>query len=158
VPRATGWAAERICDGEINVVACLENRETSTVGRAIANPGYTGTRQRPSAEKMAKSSCARARLVLERPESRAVVNSVCEPMVGPSGGEFSRSLGREEQPTLVRDLLSPLERAEFLGVRTMRVQRWRHVLNAGLPSTADLTRCERRLRLWIEGHRRRLPR
>ena len=157
-PAATGWAAERIGDGEINVVACLENTETSAVGRALANLGFTGTRQRPSAEEMAKSSRARARLTLERPESAAAVNSVREPMVAPSGSESGRSLGREEQPTLVRDLLSLLERAESLGVRTMRVQRWRHALNVGLPSTADLTRCERRLGLWIERHRQRSPR
>ena len=32
-PSATGWAVEREGDGDINVVACLENTETSAVGR-----------------------------------------------------------------------------------------------------------------------------
>jgi hypothetical protein len=53
-PAATGWAAEREGDGEINTVACLENTETSAVGRALANLGFTASKQRPSAEEMAK--------------------------------------------------------------------------------------------------------
>lgn len=155
-PAATGWAAERIGDGEINVVACLENTETSAVGRALANLGFTGTRQRPSAEEMAKSSRVRARLSLQRPELATAVGSVREPTVGRSGHESSRSLGAEGPPAVVRDLLSLLQRAEMLGLRAMRVQRWRDTLNGGLPSAADLTRCERRLRLWIE-RRSRAP-
>ena len=60
-PAATGWAAEREGDGEINVVACLENTETSAVGRALANLGFTASRLRPSAEEMAKADRARRR-------------------------------------------------------------------------------------------------
>ncbi len=60
-PAATGWASEREGDGEINVVACLENTETSAVGRALANLGFLASTQRPSAEEMAKASRARVR-------------------------------------------------------------------------------------------------
>lgn len=60
-PAATGWAAEREGDGEINLVACLENTETSAIGRALANLGFTASRQRPSAEEMAKASRMRAK-------------------------------------------------------------------------------------------------
>ena len=35
-PAATGWASERQGDGEINQVACLENTETSAIGRAAS--------------------------------------------------------------------------------------------------------------------------
>jgi hypothetical protein len=42
-PAATGWASEREGDGEINEVACLENTETSAVGRALANLGFTAS-------------------------------------------------------------------------------------------------------------------
>ena len=63
-PAATGWAAEREGDGEINTVACLENTETSAVGRALANLGFTASRQRPSAEEMAKVARERARRLL----------------------------------------------------------------------------------------------
>src|SRR5881398_2802132 len=65
---ATGWAAEREGDGEINSVACLENTETSAIGRALANLGFTASRERPSAEEMAKVSRARARLSVTRSE------------------------------------------------------------------------------------------
>ena len=60
-PAATGWAAEREADGDINLVACLENTETSAVGRALANLGFTASRLRPSAEEMAKAARARGR-------------------------------------------------------------------------------------------------
>ena len=39
-PAATGWASERVGDGDVNAVACLENTETSAVGRALANMGF----------------------------------------------------------------------------------------------------------------------
>ena len=61
-PSATGWAAEREGDGEINQVACLENTETSAIGRALANLGFTASRFRASAEEMAKAARRRARL------------------------------------------------------------------------------------------------
>ena len=60
-PAATGWAAERVGDGEVNTVACLENTETSAIGRALANLGFTASRHRPSAEEMAKLARARSR-------------------------------------------------------------------------------------------------
>lgn len=63
-PAATGWAAEREGDGEINTVACLENTETSAVGRALANLGFTASRQRASAEEMAKVARERGRRAL----------------------------------------------------------------------------------------------
>ena len=61
-PSATGWALEFIGDGEVNEVACLENTETSAVGRALANLGFTASRSRPSAEEMLKVARARSRL------------------------------------------------------------------------------------------------
>src|SRR3954466_10763859 len=56
---ATGWAAEREGDGEINTVACLENTETSAIGRALANLGFTASQRRPSREEMQKADRAR---------------------------------------------------------------------------------------------------
>jgi hypothetical protein len=60
-PAATGWAAEREGDGEINTVACLENTETSAVGRALANLGFTASKHRASVEEMAKVARERTR-------------------------------------------------------------------------------------------------
>src|SRR5687767_11240647 len=61
-PAATGWASEREGDGDVNTVACLENTETSAVGRALANLGFTAARERPSREEMEKAERARGRL------------------------------------------------------------------------------------------------
>jgi hypothetical protein len=63
-PAATGWAAEREGDGEVNAVACLENAETSAIGRALANLGFTASTRRPSREEMSKANRAR-RLTLD---------------------------------------------------------------------------------------------
>lgn len=61
VAAATGWASEREGDGDINTVACLENTETSAVGRALANLGFTASTKRPSREEMEKAERARRR-------------------------------------------------------------------------------------------------
>ena len=65
-PAATGWAAEREGDGDVNAVACLENTETSAVGRALANLGFTAAKERPSVEEMQKAARARAHLTRSR--------------------------------------------------------------------------------------------
>jgi hypothetical protein len=56
---STGWAAEKEGDGEVNTVACLENTETSAIGRALANLGFTASARRPSREEMQKTDRAR---------------------------------------------------------------------------------------------------
>ena len=61
-PAATGWASEREGDGEINAVACLENTETSAIGRALANLGFLASTKRPSREEMQKADRARRAL------------------------------------------------------------------------------------------------
>jgi hypothetical protein len=120
-PAATGWAAEREGDSEINTVACLENTETSAIGRALANLGFTASRERPSAEEMAKASRARVRIGIVKPNASA----------------------------LVADLNSLITRAEGLGVRAPRAERWRRQVSSGEFSDVVLVRCERRLRLWL---------
>ena len=55
-PSATGLASERIGDGDVNTVACLENTETSAIGRALASLGLTASAQRPSREEMVKAN------------------------------------------------------------------------------------------------------
>ncbi len=72
-PAATGWASEREGDGDINTVACLENTETSAVGRALANLGFTASSKRPSREEMEKAVRVRSSLTLR---SRTAKESV----------------------------------------------------------------------------------
>src|SRR3954466_13653150 len=57
---ATGWASEREGDGDVNTVACLENTETSAVGRALANLGFVASPKRPSREEMEKVARVRS--------------------------------------------------------------------------------------------------
>ena len=53
---STGWAEEIRGEGHINKASHLENCETGSVGRALANAGYAGSdlNKRPSREEMAK--------------------------------------------------------------------------------------------------------
>jgi hypothetical protein len=144
-PAATGWAAEREGDGDINLVACLENTETSAVGRALANLGFTASRHRPSAEEMQKVSRTRARLAGERTlgpgERVARAPVVLEPSSMPTD---------LERTTCVEDLLALISRAERLGLRPARAQRWRAAVSSGELSATELARREQRLRIWVD--------
>src|SRR3954468_21619922 len=59
---ATGWASEKEGSSDVNSVACLENTETSAVGRALANLGFTASGKRPSREEMEKAERVRSSL------------------------------------------------------------------------------------------------
>lgn len=126
-PAATGWACEREGDGDVNAVACLENSETSAVGRALANLGFLAGRSRASAEEMAKASRARVRAVAPVPMPR---------------------------PHVIADLDRLLERARHVGLRPARLARWRaRLLSPDRPWTAEeLARVERWLRAWVRRH------
>jgi hypothetical protein len=53
-PFATGLAFEIISDRGVNSTSALENAETSSLGRALANAGYAAKGKRPSQSEMAK--------------------------------------------------------------------------------------------------------
>ena len=131
-PAATGWASEREGDGDVNEVACLENTETSAVGRALANLGFTASRLRPSAEEMAKAARVRARLT-----KRTLLVHEPVPAV--------RSL-------YLADLLTLVAAAERAGLRPRRAAAWRVRLAASPLDDAQLLRLESRLRGWIARH------
>lgn len=128
-PAATGWACERQGDGDVNTTSCLENTETSAVGRALANLGFLAGRGRASAEEMAK--VARAR-VPNAPRPVAVRAAL-------------------PRPHLVTDLARLLDRARHAGMRPARALRWRRRLLApDRPwSAEELERLEQRLRGWV---------
>lgn len=69
-PSATGWASERIGDGDINTVACLENTETSAIGRALANLGLMAV----------------ARATLDSQDSVAMAAGVGQTILHPNAG------------------------------------------------------------------------
>ena len=55
LPKATGLAFEIDGGNGANATAALENAETSAIGRALANAGFSGNK-RPTKEEMAKAN------------------------------------------------------------------------------------------------------
>ena len=53
-PWSTGLAYEIITDRGVNATSALENCETSSIGRALANAGFAAKGKRPTREEMAK--------------------------------------------------------------------------------------------------------
>ena len=127
---ATGWASEREGDSDINTVACLENTETSAVGRALANLGFTASSKRPSREEMEKVGRLRARLAVHERE--------------PAHGSLSsNALARE-------DLLRLVATSRHAGLSERRAAILsRAVIQAPGASAARIRKIELSLRAWI---------
>lgn len=123
-PSATGWASERIGDGDINTVACLENTETSAIGRALANLGFTASSRRPSVEEIAKVTRARARA---------------------DQAKTLPSLTGEQHA----DLVALVRAAERHGLRSRRAAWIRQRAAGGALTAEQMDRLARTLRQWI---------
>ena len=136
-PSATGLASERIGDGDVNTVACLENTETSAIGRALANLGLTASAQRPSREEMVKANRERNFRVAEASPRRLTT--------APSPA----SIALQRDADRVMDALDLLAVAQRAGLTPCRARRLRETLMRPTVSEATLTRIERMLRSWI---------
>lgn len=136
-PSATGLASERIGDGDVNTVACLENTETSAIGRALANLGLTASSQRPSREEMVKANRERALRVAEASPRRLTTS--------PS----SVSVALQRSADRVMDALDLLAVAQRAGLTPRRSRRLRETLMQPAVSDATVSRIERMLRSWI---------
>jgi hypothetical protein len=128
---ATGWASEREGDGDINTVACLENTETSAVGRALANLGFTASSKRPSREEMEKAARVRSSLSIQR---RTIKDSVT----------------LHSQADAADDVLQLLSAAVRKGFSVRRAEILRNQVNRypGLPPSR-VRKIETALRAWI---------
>ena len=135
-PSATGLASERIGDGDVNTVACLENTETSAIGRALANLGLTASAQRPSREEMAKANRERALRVAEASPPRLTTSSTA-------------SIALQRNADRVMDALDLLAVAQRAGLTPCRARRLRETLMRPAVSEATASRIERMLRSWI---------
>jgi hypothetical protein len=137
-PAATGWAAEREGDGAVNAVACLENAETSAIGRALANLGFTASTKRPSREEMAKADRAHRRLTLaaELPSSAPHVEGV-------------RLQGRADAAHDLLELLAVAERRGFSPRRAAVVAA--HVTRLPSIPLPRVGKIELALRAWLRG-------
>ena len=162
-PAATGWASEREGDGQINQVACLENTETSAVGRALANLGFTASSRRPSREEMEKAARQRAWLVSRPRAAEAAPASVSVALPVPVSGS---PLPAPPPPRLpldadplqrranaVHDVLGLIERAEAIGFPERRGATLRSAVERPELAPRTLMRLERRIRAWMARHR-----
>ena len=136
-PSATGLASERIGDGDVNTVACLENTETSAIGRALANLGLTASSQRPSREEMVKANRERTLRVAEASARRLTTS--------PS----TASVALQRSADHVMDALDLLAVAQRAGLTPCRSRRLREALMRPAVSDATVSRIERMLRSWI---------
>jgi len=130
---ATGWASEREGDSDINTVACLENTETSAVGRALANLGFTASSKRPCREEIEKAARVRAALSIRDRTRREGANLHSLANVADDVVEI---LSKAEQKGF------PPERAAILRQR---------VKQPGL-SAARVRKIENAIRTWIRRH------
>ena len=146
LPAATGWAAERVGDGDINTVACLENTETSAIGRALANLGLTASRARPSREEMEKANRARLRVVTPRNRATTHGARVAQAAERSSREEFER---RQALADRLIDALDLISTAERFGLPSHRAASLREKLRAARVSTDSLERVARGLRHWL---------
>src|SRR5207237_6487492 len=129
---ATGCASERECDSDINTVACLENTETSAVGRALANLGFTASSKRPSREEMEKAARVSSSLSFRQ-------------------RRFERSQ-LHSHANVTDDALQILSSAEQKGFPLRRAEILRHHVKEPGLSAARVRKIESWLRNWIRRH------
>src|SRR5688572_3119399 len=145
-PSATGLAAERIGNGDINTVACLENTETSAIGRALANLGLTASRERPSREEIEKANRARAARAVEKLRRSGATGAGGEHLTTEASAARSASLQRRADRVV--DALDLLAQAERAGLAPGRARALRAALNDANTSELTVERVERMLRAW----------
>lgn len=150
-PAAIGWAREFEGDGEINQVACLENTETSAIGRALANLGFSASKKRPSYEEMAKVARERARQATR--ETRGGTSRAVRRVREEASSLDDDPLQRDANEVV--ELLGLVDTAEREGLRPARAQRLRRRLITGSDGPEMLTRIGHHLRHWLAGQRRR---
>ena len=151
-PAATGWASERVGDGDVNTVACLENTETSAIGRALANLGFTASKNRASLEEMQKAERQRAWYGSSNARSTAARDSarlVREGATSLYGGPL------QQRANEIVQLLGLVEAAEREGLRPARARRLRGWLTSTSPTLETLARIRHHIRRWLARQRRR---
>ena len=153
-PSATGLAAEREGDGDINTVACLENTETSAIGRALANLGFLASRQRPSVEEMEKAGRVRARAASKPGQAATSEESVSGVAVVRERPplRLSPDDALQAQADMLTDCLRLLDRAVRAGMPPQRADRIRlKLVRSRSIAPSEIARIETALRDWIAG-------
>ncbi|HEX2721597.1 MAG TPA: hypothetical protein VHM24_01665 [Gemmatimonadaceae bacterium] len=146
---ATGWASEREGDGEVNEFACLENTETSAIGRALANLGFTAALKRPSREEMEKVARARSRPYRSTDKSQLPerVAEGAEPSYGPHDtkqGDVSNVSGDR-----LSDVIAVVLEAVKRGMPRSSLEQMEQRYKERTLTADELLAMERRARQWL---------
>ena len=151
-PAATGLASERIGDGDVNTVACLENTETSAIGRALANLGLTASPHRPSREEIDKANRERVRRVAESVRETPATPPTTPPRRGGLTSHLTRPLTSsaaiQHRADRVMDALDVLAQAERFRLPPRRTRYLHRVLTESAANAVTIERVERLLRSW----------
>lgn len=142
-PAAVGWAREFEGDGDINEVACLENTETSAIGRALANLGFAASKKRPSYEEMMKADRARRRL------ARSQASPPVRPIPTIAAKHSAASAELQARANTAMDLVRRIRIAERLGLESKRADRLVGRVSDPGVSDKDLARLDRALVAWL---------
>ncbi|HET7456265.1 MAG TPA: hypothetical protein VFJ74_01340, partial [Gemmatimonadaceae bacterium] len=145
LPAATGWASEREGDGEVNTVACLENTETSALGRALANLGFAA-RGSTKGVGPTKTPGAVGPALVKEPAPNEV-------SVATAAAVDLRGEARQQLADAAVDAIRLVERAEALGLSHARGALIRARLRHPRVTMATVERIERRLRAWVAERR-----
>ena len=147
-PAATGLASERIGDGDVNTVACLENTETSAIGRALANLGLTASPNRPSREEIDKADRERARVAESLPNRPSATPARRPSLTSHLTRPMVPSAALQRRADRVMDALDLLGQAERVGLPPRRARRLQLALTDPTANIATIERFERLLRTW----------
>jgi hypothetical protein len=147
LPAATGWASERVGDGEINVSSCLENTETSAVGRALANLGFGTARHRASFEEMLSAARRRAAAAPVR-----LVREGAERGGHPSGRDRRAPVPAppRRHDSAAEDVRGLLKEAIRLGLPAVKVRAHQLLLGGRSVPPSVVSRVERELREFLD--------
>jgi hypothetical protein len=101
-PWATGFAEETVSTRGVNSTSALENCETSSIGRALANAGYAAKGKRPSRSEMAKVNQAQPKPFAEKLSDKIITPVEDDPWTVKA---VSPAPSAAEAITLVQDVL-----------------------------------------------------
>ena len=148
-PAATGWASEREGDGDVNTVACLENAETSAIGRALANLGFSASRRRASRDEAAHAHRRPASPGMPLRMVREPASPGAAPLAGAAGGAGD---ALQQSADALLDVLLVLAEAERAGFPATRAKALRRTLEARSVPPSALARARREVMTWFETH------
>ena len=121
-PAATGYAEEVIGSSMVNKTAALENAETSSIGRALANLGFSTKGARPSLEEMAKSKRHGEAPYVDGSNANAVATKSQQDTVVNIVGGFARQVKAPVTPAFTLGLLSLWLGREVTDIHTITVK------------------------------------